>query len=293
MKSPIQPELGLFRRITKRHKSNQLFYAETDMARFRVTPHDVEGSATLKQRGMSLDDAIVDDTPPSKQVCETSSGVTHRNVEGNGRLKQRVLSLNDDAPPSTQVHETSKGRTKNEVRRGSYVASKDGGKSTKRRSKPGSVEQAIKTKHARSRKPLVGNNGEIRQTTYRSSLNGIRTLLEELELCKGHKKIMKKTPFWRIFKAIIDKKLTPALCRKSDRMIINIINAYDPATDGFKLGRKSIKLTRADIFNIFGISGGSEKVILKYGSRDSVEMVKRGLITEERLTSSSLKEQDY
>ncbi|KAG5516871.1 hypothetical protein RHGRI_037565 [Rhododendron griersonianum] len=40
----------------------------------RVTLHDVEGSATLKQREMNLDDAIVDDTPPSKQVCETSSG---------------------------------------------------------------------------------------------------------------------------------------------------------------------------------------------------------------------------
>ncbi|XP_058225350.1 uncharacterized protein LOC131334384 isoform X2 [Rhododendron vialii] len=300
MQSPIQPELGLFRRIAKKYKSNQLFYAETsyieggeatDMARFRVTPIDVEGSATLKQREMNLDDAIVEDTPPSKQVCETSSGVTHRNVEGSGRLKQRILSLSDDTPPSTQVHETSKGRTKNEARRGSCVASMDGGKCTKRRSKPGSVEQAMNTKHVCSRKPPVGNNGEIRQTAYRSSLNGIRTLFEELDLSKGHKKIMKKTPFWRIFQAIFDKKLTPALCRKSDQMIINIINAYDPATDGFKLGRKSIKLTRADIFNIFGISGGSEKVILKYGSRDSVEMVKRGLITEERLTSSSLKEQ--
>ncbi|KAI8526721.1 hypothetical protein RHMOL_Rhmol12G0017600 [Rhododendron molle] len=83
MQSPIQTEPGLFRRIPKSHKSNQLFYVETsdgeggeetDMARFRVTTHDVEGSATLKQREMNLDDVIVDDTPPSKQVCKTRSG---------------------------------------------------------------------------------------------------------------------------------------------------------------------------------------------------------------------------
>ncbi|XP_058202837.1 uncharacterized protein LOC131317292 [Rhododendron vialii] len=43
-------------------------------------------------------------------------------------------------------------------------------------------------------------------------------------------------------------------------MIIKIINAYDPDTGGFTLGGNTIKITRDDIFSIFGITGGSEKV---------------------------------
>ncbi|KAG5565787.1 hypothetical protein RHGRI_001644 [Rhododendron griersonianum] len=73
-------------------------------------------------------------------------------------------------------------------------------------------------------------------------------------------------------------------------MIIRIINAYDPDTGGFKLGGKTIRITRDDIFSIFGITGGSEKVSFKYGSREVVEMVRRGSIVAERLSSSSLKE---
>lgn len=52
----------------------QIIVGQLNLGQLRVTPHDVEGSATLKQREMNLDYAIVDDTPPSKQVCETSSG---------------------------------------------------------------------------------------------------------------------------------------------------------------------------------------------------------------------------
>ncbi|KAG5530982.1 hypothetical protein RHGRI_025809 [Rhododendron griersonianum] len=148
----------------------------------------------------------------------------------------------------------------------------------------------MKAKHPRSRKHRAVNVGDIRETAYCASLNGIKTLIEELDLSDDHKKIMKKTPFWKIFKAIIDNKLTSAHCRKSDKMIIRIINAYDPDTGGFKLGGKTIRITRDDIFSIFGITGGSEKVSFKYGSRDGVEMVRRGSIVAERLSSSSLKE---
>ncbi|KAI8530351.1 hypothetical protein RHMOL_Rhmol11G0050900 [Rhododendron molle] len=101
---------------------------------------------------------------------------------------------------------------------------------------------------------------------------------------------MKKTPFWKIFKSIIENKVTSAHCRKSNKMIIRIINAYDRDTGGFKLGGKTIRITWDDIFSIFGITGGFEKASFKYGSRDGVEMVRRGSIEAERLSSSSLKE---
>ncbi|KAF7149224.1 hypothetical protein RHSIM_Rhsim03G0174200 [Rhododendron simsii] len=100
---------------------------------------------------------------------------------------------------------------------------------------------------------------------------------------------MKKTPFWQIFKSIIQNKLTFALCRKNDKMIIRIINAYDPDTGRFKLGSETIRITRDNIFSIFGMTGGSEKVSFKYESRDGVGMVRRGSIEAERLSSASQK----
>lgn len=148
----------------------------------------------------------------------------------------------------------------------------------------------VKPKQPRSIKNKEGNVGEIRQTPYRASLNGIRTLMGELKLTVDHKRIMKKTPFWPIFKAIINAQLTQELCRKSDNMIIRVINAYDPETDGFKMGQNIIRLTRADIAGIFGIRGGSEKVNVLYGAREGVDMVKKRRINQTRLTSFSLKE---
>ncbi|KAF7120080.1 hypothetical protein RHSIM_Rhsim13G0135500 [Rhododendron simsii] len=163
-------------------------------------------------------------------------------------------------------------------------------KSTPKRPRFSSVAQGIKAKHPHLRKHQDVNVGEIRETAYRASLNGIKTLIEELNLSDDHKKIMKKTPFWKIFKSIIENKLTSAHCRKSDKMIIRIINAYDLDTGGFNLGVKTIRITRDDIFSIFGITGDSVKVSFKYGSREGVEMVRRGSIKAERLSSSSLKE---
>ncbi|KAF7121086.1 hypothetical protein RHSIM_Rhsim13G0187300 [Rhododendron simsii] len=40
----------------------------------RELPHDVENGARLKQRKVALDDAIVEDTPPSKIVQRSSKG---------------------------------------------------------------------------------------------------------------------------------------------------------------------------------------------------------------------------
>ncbi|KAF7135737.1 hypothetical protein RHSIM_Rhsim08G0155200 [Rhododendron simsii] len=162
--------------------------------------------------------------------------------------------------------------------------------SVQKRTRFGSVARGIKAKHSRLRKHRDENKGEIREIAYHASLNGIKTLIEELNLSDEHKKIMKKTSFWQIFKPIIENKLTSMLCRKSDKMIIKIINAYDPDTGRFKLGSKTISITRDNIFSIFGIRGGSEKVSFKYGSREGVGIVRRGSIKAVRLSSSSLKE---
>ncbi|KAE9461907.1 hypothetical protein C3L33_06228, partial [Rhododendron williamsianum] len=130
---------------------------------------------------------------------------------------------------------------------------------------------------------------EVRPTAYRSSLGGIMNLIKELKLRECHKEVLKRTPFWRLFDAIIQGRLTPNQCRKSDKLIVKIIEAYDHATRKFRLGGKYVGLTRNDIGNIFGICSGKEAVGLKYGSRDEVNMVARRKLHHKRLTTPTMK----
>ncbi|KAI8542102.1 hypothetical protein RHMOL_Rhmol08G0112900 [Rhododendron molle] len=279
MHSPVLSQWGFLRKKSRRQKSTKSHVVEasggeegdeSDMARFRV---------------MVPDDAIVEDTPPSKITWNRLKGMkSHENhdVEGTSKIRTR-LGLEESTPKRPRSGTAARGSKTKRPRL-------DVVESTHKRTRSGSVARGIKGKQPRSRKHWEVNCGEIRETAYRASLNGIKTLIEELTLNDEHIKILKKTPFWNIFNSIIENKLTSAHCRKSDKMIIKIIKAYNPDTGGFNLGGKTIRITRDDIFSIFGITGGSEKVSLNYGSRDVVEMVRRGSIQAERLSSSSLKE---
>ncbi|KAH7841954.1 hypothetical protein Vadar_034698 [Vaccinium darrowii] len=88
-----------------------------------------------------------------------------------------------------------------------------------------------------------------------------------------------------MFKAIIENQLSPTRCRKRDKMIIEVINTYDPITGKFQLGRESMELTCADMISIFGMSCGNESVSHKYGCKEKVKLVARREISESRLTT--------
>ncbi|KAG5515137.1 hypothetical protein RHGRI_036245 [Rhododendron griersonianum] len=297
MHSPVLSEWGFYRKTSQRKKSKPYVVEESggeegDMARFRVTPRNVKGGVSLKPREVDLEDAVVEDTPPSKIAKKSLKCMRpqeNHDVEGFSKIRTRSGSAAREIKgkhPQLDVEESAQKRTRSRSVAQEIKAKHP--RARKHRNVEGSSK--IKAKHPRARKHRNVNEGEIRETAYRASLNGIKTLIEELNLSDEHKKIMKNTPFWQIFKSIIENKLTCALCRKSDKMIIRIINAYDPDTGGFKLGSKTVRITRDDIFSIFGITGGSEKVSFKYGSRDGVGMVSRGSIEAERLSGSMLKE---
>ncbi|KAH7857113.1 hypothetical protein Vadar_009125 [Vaccinium darrowii] len=161
--------------------------------------------------------------------------------------------------------------------------------SSKKRSTSVSGKGETKTNKPRSTKPTNENKGEVPETVFRSSLRGIIMLIKELNLRTCHKKVLKRTPFWGIFEAIIENKLSTTQCRKSDKMIIEIINTYDPVAQKFRLGMESVELTPADMVSIFGISCGNECVSLKYACQEKVELVARRKISK-RLTSTSLKQ---
>ncbi|KAH7855055.1 hypothetical protein Vadar_020702 [Vaccinium darrowii] len=138
-------------------------------------------------------------------------------------------------------------------------------------------------KQEKTREVAVGTRA------YPSNLWRVMKLMMELDLRQCHKDVLKKTPFWHLFDAIIEARLAPNQCRSNNKMIGKIIEAYDPKTRKFRLGGKCVGLTRDDISSIFGIRCGNKIVSLKYCSRDDVKMVSRRELDHKKLTTPDLK----
>ncbi|KAG5541764.1 hypothetical protein RHGRI_021557 [Rhododendron griersonianum] len=133
-----------------------------------VTPRNMEGRARLKRREVDLDDALVEDMPPSK-IKGTRPQENH-DVEGSSKVRSRFGSVARGIKgkhPRLDVQESAQKRTRSV-----------------------NVARGIKAKHPRSRKHRDVNEGEIHKTTYRASLNGMKTLIEELNLSEEHKNVL-------------------------------------------------------------------------------------------------------
>ncbi|KAH7850751.1 hypothetical protein Vadar_002500 [Vaccinium darrowii] len=94
-----------------------------------------------------------------------------------------------------------------------------------------------------------------------------------------------ETPFRSSLRGIVT--LTNAQCRKSDKLIIEIIETYDPTKDKFRLGNTYLEITKADMVRVFGISCWDEFVSLRSGCRDAIKFVARREIKETRMTTTS------
>lgn len=111
--------------------------------------------------------------------------------------------------------------------------------------------------------------------SYRYNLLAVLKYVKALKLRECHKKVLKTTPFWRLFDAVIENRFTSKQCQKNDELIVKKIEAYDPIKQKFQLERKYVELTSSDISRTFGISSGRELLIMKYVSKEEVEMVER------------------
>ncbi|KAH7840863.1 hypothetical protein Vadar_022614 [Vaccinium darrowii] len=160
--------------------------------------------------------------------------------------------------------------------------------STRKRS---ATERGEGSKIKKARKAEV-NKGDVRETPYHSSLRGIMSVIKELNLRESHKRVLKLTPFWAIFETIIDDKVTPSQCRKSDKMIIEIIESFDPDEERFKVGKRGqlLDLTCADLVSFYDIQGREDFVSLQYGCKEAIKFVTRRKIEDKRLTTTSVRQ---
>lgn len=127
--------------------------------------------------------------------------------------------------------------------------------------------------------------------TYRSNFRPIIKLMEKIspKLRDEHIEGLKLTPFWLLFHALLNKKLTINKCRKYDETIVQIIKTYQARENQFKIGQKLLKLTKHDIRLIFGLCCGDKHMDLAYASKESIDLVKRRKMKPKRLTATGIK----
>ena len=105
----------------------------------------------------------------------------------------------------------------------------------------------------------------------------------------GQLKCLKRTPFWMMFDALINKKIELSSCMKYDDVIAKIIETFNPASNCFKIGPKSVKLSTHDIKLIFGIDCGSVPMETAYGSKPTFGLIGKKCKDTQRLTSKNIR----
>lgn len=245
------------------------------MARTKNT----EGKSGVKLK--IIERAKVDDVPTSGGKSVTVEGVTSRKRKKSAGDVSVDMELKVELGSSVAVGKTPPSNKKSNTRSGSSVELKkvSGLPLSKKRSKSEQGE----TKKPRKSEATI-------ETPYRSSLGGIITIVKELKLRDCHIEVLKRTPFWGIFEAVMENKFTIPQCRKSDKLIIEIIETYDPTKDRFRLGKTYMEVTREDMERVFGIKCGNEFVSLRAGCKESIKFITRRGITETKWTTKSVKQ---
>ncbi|KAH7862667.1 hypothetical protein Vadar_007838 [Vaccinium darrowii] len=231
-----------------------------------------------------------DVTPAPKGKMKTGKGDTLAMEKMRTRLPGKE-AIDDNTPTSKKLSKAVLDSSRNKGRSETVEAKNEStGRQTSKR-KRSTTDGGEGSKIKKDRKAEV-NEGDVCETAYRSSLGGIMTVIKELYLRESHKRVLKLTPFWAIFEAIIDNKVIPSQCRKSDKMIIEIIETFDPDEEKFRVGKRGqlLDITSEDMVRFFGIQCGEEFVSLQYGCKEAVRFVMRRGIVDKRLTTTSLKQ---
>ncbi|GMP86478.1 hypothetical protein CsSME_00039241 [Camellia sinensis var. sinensis] len=113
----------------------------------------------------------------------------------------------------------------------------------------------------------------MNKVNYRSNMTGLVKLMSTTKFTDGQLKCLKKTLFWMTFHALINTKIELSSCMKYDDVIAKIIETYNPASNSFKIGPKSLKLSEHDIKLIFGVDYGSVPMETTYGSKPTFGLI--------------------
>ncbi|KAF7113249.1 hypothetical protein RHSIM_RhsimUnG0145500 [Rhododendron simsii] len=158
----------------------------------------------------------------------------------------------------------------------------------------GKKKRKMDREEAEKQKETDEGHTEAEQTqptgSNRCNLQSICRLLKDTELNDQHIASLKKTPFWLLFEAILNRKLLSDNCRKYDEVVLRIIQSYDEQSRSFIVGDRQLKLTKEHVKLIFGISCGEVEMLETNVKKESVALAKRLEIKEPRLSAPAMKQ---
>ncbi|GMP44531.1 hypothetical protein CsSME_00013428 [Camellia sinensis var. sinensis] len=129
----------------------------------------------------------------------------------------------------------------------------------------------------------------MNKVNYRSNMTGLVKLMSTTKFTDGQLKCLKRIPFWMMFDALINTKIELSSCMKYDDVIAKIIETYNPVSNCFKIGPKSVKLSAHDIKLIFGIDCGFVPMETAYGSKQTFGLIGKKCKDTQRLTSKNIR----
>ena len=157
-------------------------------------------------------------------------------------------------------------------------------------------EEPVHQKHERKKRKIEAAAavtpdimGQTSKGTYRSNMQVLIKIMEDVKLRDEHIALLKKTPFWLLFDALINKKLKSDHSLKYDDIVVKIIQSYEKDGKTFNIGGKKVSFTKNDVRLILGISGGEQPLKITYKQKKDVSFVKRRNITDRRLTAKVIR----
>uniref|UniRef100_A0A5B6YN55 Uncharacterized protein n=1 Tax=Davidia involucrata TaxID=16924 RepID=A0A5B6YN55_DAVIN len=114
--------------------------------------------------------------------------------------------------------------------------------------------------------------------------------MNTIHLTNRHKAKLQKTPFFHLFEAILNDKVHPNTCKKSDENIVHVVKTYNKKHKAFELGRNNfMSLMKIDIELILGISSGDQSINVPKEKRLNTSFTRRRFTKTKRLTGPFIK----
>ncbi|KAI8569416.1 hypothetical protein RHMOL_Rhmol02G0277300 [Rhododendron molle] len=137
-------------------------------------------------------------------------------------------------------------------------------------------EQEGKKEEEEDIKEVTEEEVKPKRLQYRSNLYSIVSLLHDVKFSQVQSEQIQKSPFANMLFAITEGSIDEQMVKKSDLILVKLIETYKRGQAKFLLAGKDIALTDLELGVIFGITSGPVKIHIKtHGRRPDTEFANR------------------
>ncbi|XP_028119778.1 uncharacterized protein LOC114317267 isoform X2 [Camellia sinensis] len=121
-----------------------------------------------------------------------------------------------------------------------------------------------------------------------SNITGLVNMMRMVKWTDLHLVHLRKTPFWLLFKAILENQLPQF--KKGGDMVVSIIQSYSVREGKFVIGGQSVDFTDEDVRLLFGLQCGDASLELMASPKPASDFVQRRCQGVSRITTKLVKD---